>query len=80
MNNRLKGTYQNKIKNFVSNHPIASFKGNMFSRVNTELANKNKGIQCKECEGYGHIQAKCANTRKKNKSYTVTWSDEESEK
>ena len=32
-----------------------------------------------ECEGYGHIQTKCANTRKKKKSYTATWSDEEFE-
>ena len=40
---------------------------------------KSKGIQCKECEVYGHIQVECANTRKKNKSYIVTWSDEESE-
>ena len=49
----------------------------MFSGVNTEPTNKSKGIQCKECEGYGHIQAECANTCKKKKSYTVTWSDEE---
>ena len=26
---------------------------------------KNKGIQCRECEGFGHIQAECANVIKK---------------
>ena len=38
-----------------------------------------KGIQCRECEGYGHIQSECANTLKKNKkSFTATWSDSDS--
>ena len=78
MNKRLKGTYQTKNTNFASNPFTTSFKGNRFSGVNTEPANKSKGIQCKECKGYGHIQAECANTRKKNKSYIVTWSNEES--
>ena len=52
---------------------------NKFSGVNTKSKNKRKGIQCKECEGYGHIQVECANTRKKNKSYIATWGDEEFE-
>lgn len=34
-------------------------------------------IQCRECEGLGHIQAECVNTLKKNKSDTVSWSDDE---
>ncbi|CAM8880280.1 unnamed protein product [Rhodiola kirilowii] len=33
--------------------------------------NNGKGIQCRECKGYGHIQAECANTRKKKKAYVV---------
>ena len=37
-------------------------------------------IQCRECEGYGHIQSECANTRKKKfKVKTSTWSDEQSD-
>ena len=37
---------------------------------------KNKGIQYRECEGFGHIQAECANVlKKKNKSMNATWSD-----
>ena len=41
---------------------------------------KNKKIQCRECEGFGHIQAECANTlKKKNKSMNSTWSDGDSD-
>ncbi|CAM8893205.1 unnamed protein product [Rhodiola kirilowii] len=40
--------------------------------------NKGKGIQCRECEGFGHIQAECINTQKKN-AYAVSWSDSESD-
>ena len=35
--------------------------------------------KCRECGGYGHIQAEWANTKKKNRSYMVTWSEDESE-
>ncbi|CAM9000028.1 unnamed protein product [Rhodiola kirilowii] len=38
--------------------------------------NKGKGIQCKECEGYGHIQAECVNTCKKKNAYN--WNNSES--
>ncbi|KAI3443888.1 hypothetical protein Pfo_000553 [Paulownia fortunei] len=41
---------------------------------------KNRRIQYRECEGFGHIQAECANTLKwMDKSLTTTWTDEESE-
>ncbi|CAM8960832.1 unnamed protein product [Rhodiola kirilowii] len=42
---------------------------------------RTKGIQCRECEGFGHIQAECANTLKKknSKSLNVSWSDDETE-
>ncbi|CAM8966753.1 unnamed protein product [Rhodiola kirilowii] len=40
--------------------------------------NKGKGIQCKECEGYGHIQAECVNTHKMKNVYAGNWSDSES--
>ena len=52
-------------------------KGNTF--IKPSVSNK-KGIQCRECEGFGHIQSECANTLKKNKkSFNVTWSDDETE-
>ncbi|KAI3444057.1 hypothetical protein Pfo_000722 [Paulownia fortunei] len=38
---------------------------------------KDKRIQCRECEGYRHIQSECANTlkKKKGRSLNITWSD-----
>lgn len=30
-----------------------------------DFIQKGKGIQCLECEGFGHIQAECATTLKK---------------
>ena len=47
---------------------------------NFESNAKNKRIQCRECEGFGHIQAEYANTmKKKNKSLNATWSDKDSD-
>ena len=47
---------------------------------NPESSARSKGIQCRECEGFGHIQAECANTlKKKNKSLNATWSDGDSD-
>ena len=35
----------------------------------------NNPIQCRDCEGYDHIQAECANTlKKKSKAMNTTWS------
>ncbi|XP_031106191.1 uncharacterized protein LOC116010828 [Ipomoea triloba] len=46
-----------------------------------ESKNKNKGIQCREFEGFGHIQVECATYLKRKKSMKVTtWSDEECSK
>ncbi|XP_031091039.1 uncharacterized protein LOC115996034 [Ipomoea triloba] len=43
-----------------------------------EVKNKNKGIQCRECEGFGHIQVECATYLKRKKSMkATTWSDED---
>ena len=40
---------------------------------------RNKTIQCRECEGFKHLQAECANNlKKKNKSLNATWSDGDS--
>ncbi|MCI26438.1 gag-protease polyprotein, partial [Trifolium medium] len=37
---------------------------------------QSKGIQCHECEGYGHIRTECATyLKKQKKGLTVTWSD-----
>ncbi|CAM8883833.1 unnamed protein product [Rhodiola kirilowii] len=53
-------------------------KGNQSGDSNHD--NKGKGIQCRDCEGYGHIRAECINTQKKKKNaYAISWSDSESE-
>jgi hypothetical protein len=37
-----------------------------------------KGVQCHECEGYGHIRTECATfLKKQKKSLTVSWSDDD---
>ncbi|XP_062076044.1 uncharacterized protein LOC133780190 [Humulus lupulus] len=41
---------------------------------------KNRGIRCRECDGFGHIQAECANTLKKKKALEAAWSDSDEEK
>ncbi|GAA0154433.1 hypothetical protein LIER_37880 [Lithospermum erythrorhizon] len=47
---------------------------------NGTLQSKGKTIQCRECEGFGHIQVQCPNyVRKQTKSYYSTHSDEESD-
>ena len=53
------------------------FKGKSSSK-NSDFPNNKKRIQCKECEDFGNIQSKCANTRKKKKkALKSTRSDEE---
>ncbi|KAI5680796.1 hypothetical protein M9H77_02023 [Catharanthus roseus] len=41
-----------------------------------DTGQKRKDIKCRECEGYGHIQAKCAHTLKKNRSMNTILSDD----
>ncbi|GAA0143993.1 hypothetical protein LIER_35845 [Lithospermum erythrorhizon] len=39
---------------------------------------RSKGIQCRECEGFGHIQVECPNyVKNQSKSYYTTLSDDE---
>ncbi|CAJ2661891.1 unnamed protein product [Trifolium pratense] len=48
--------------------------------VTEEKSAPNKGVQCHECEGYGHIRTECATfLKKQKKGLTVSWSDEDSE-
>ena len=56
-----------------------TFKGKNSSK-NSYFSNNKKRIQCRECEGFGHIQSECLHTRKKKyKALKLTWSDEESD-
>ncbi|CAM8932466.1 unnamed protein product [Rhodiola kirilowii] len=52
---------------------------NKISAEDSLSENKGKGIQCRECEGFGHIRAECINTQKKKNAYAVNWSDSDSE-
>jgi hypothetical protein len=41
-----------------------------------EMNSHYKGVQCHECEGYGHIRTKCATfLKKQKKSLVVSWLD-----
>jgi len=43
-----------------------------------EKNNRYKGVQCHECEGYGHIRTECATfLKKQKKGMIVSWSNDE---
>ncbi|XP_045799072.1 uncharacterized protein LOC123893185 [Trifolium pratense] len=43
-----------------------------------EKISQSEGVQCHECEGYGHIKAECPTfLKRQRKSLTITWSDED---
>ncbi|CAM8957075.1 unnamed protein product [Rhodiola kirilowii] len=44
-----------------------------------DSSEKGKEIQCRECRGFGHIQAECANTLQKKKAMVANLSDNESD-
>ncbi|XP_045810770.1 uncharacterized protein LOC123905185 [Trifolium pratense] len=43
-----------------------------------EKTSQSEGVQCHECEGYGHIKAECPTfLKRQRKSLAITWSDED---
>ncbi|KAK2387055.1 gag-protease polyprotein [Trifolium repens] len=45
-----------------------------------EKNSQSKGVQCHECEGYGHIRSECGTYQKRQKKgLTVSWSDEDTD-
>ena len=45
-----------------------------------EKSSQGKGVQCPECEGYGHIRSECGTYQKRQKKgLTVSWSDEDTD-
>ena len=55
---------------------LNNFHKNKKSTNTVENKNQSKGIQCRKCEGFGHIQSECAKTlKKKGKSLKTTWGD-----
>ncbi|KAM6576624.1 hypothetical protein CsatB_028461 [Cannabis sativa] len=73
-------------KNYRKNSPaekenlLKRNKGVNFKPGQALTDQKGRGIKCRECDGYGHIQAECANTLKKKKALAATWSDSDEEK
>ncbi|CAM8905362.1 unnamed protein product [Rhodiola kirilowii] len=72
-----KGTYPGQSSSSKFQKDGNTQKGNQSGDSNND--SKGKGIQCRECEGFGHIRAECVNTQKKKNAYAVSWSDSESD-
>ncbi|XP_024028294.1 uncharacterized protein LOC112093655 [Morus notabilis] len=72
----------NKKGRFGENSKNRNSQKKNFNSQQFEENERNKEIQCRECEGFRHIQAECANTlKKRNKAATTsTWSDDSDEK
>lgn len=49
----------------------------LWKKKSYEPKQKGKGIHCRECEGFSHIQAECGNTLKKNRFLNTTLSNDE---
>ncbi|XP_024018585.1 uncharacterized protein LOC112090762 [Morus notabilis] len=70
----------NKKGRFGENSKNKNSQKKNFNSQRFEDKKRKEGIQCRECEGFGHVQAKCANTlKKKNKAATASWSDDSDE-
>ncbi|CAM8882475.1 unnamed protein product [Rhodiola kirilowii] len=72
-----KGTDSGQTSKSRFQKDVKSQKWNQSGDLNHD--NKSKGIQCRECEGYGHVRAESINTQKKKNAYAVSWSDSESD-
>jgi hypothetical protein len=55
--------------------------GNTSTKTKTDdKSTQNKGVQCHECEGFGHIRTECGTyLKRQKKGLTVSWSDEDSD-
>ena len=76
LNKQIKGTSQSR-KAHTKSFNFSKFSRNTDENMVGKF--KSKGIECKECGGFGHIQAECTNTKKKNLPYIMTWSEDEYE-
>ena len=46
---------------------------------NASMIDKIRGKICRECRSYDYVQVECSNILKNVRSYSTTWSDEDSE-
>jgi len=57
-------------------HNIREQQDDVNNAETNEKRNQFKGIQCHECDGYGHIRTECATfLKKQKKKLAVSWSD-----
>ena len=77
MNIRMNNTFHTKNMTHASDPFATPQKVHRHPRRNLDQKNKFNRNQCRECEGYNHVPVECSKTRKKNKSYIVTWSNED---
>ncbi|WJX28187.1 beta-glucosidase [Trifolium repens] len=73
-NKILKSVDRRPRKNVQHIQPDFSKQGNTSAKTETD----DKGVQCNECEGYGHIRSECTTyLKKQKKGLSVSWSDED---
>jgi hypothetical protein len=74
-NKILKRVDRRSRRNVQHIQPGISKQGNTSAKTK---ADENKGVQCYECEGYGHVRTERATyLKKQKKGLAVTWSDED---
>jgi len=57
---------------------ISEQQHNVYNIETDDKENQSKGVQCHECEGYGHIRTECATfLKKRKKSLFVSWFNED---
>ncbi|XVF88726.1 hypothetical protein PTKIN_Ptkin19aG0073900 [Pterospermum kingtungense] len=67
------GSFEERIVHLLENLlKHLNNKKNRSDDLNNDKKMKNKGIKCRECEGYRHIQVEYANTLRKKKSLNAT--------
>jgi hypothetical protein len=79
----LLGRQFNKILKSVDRRPrrnVQHIQSDISKQGNTSAKSEtdDKGVQCHECEGYGHIRSECTiYLKKQKKGFSVYWSDED---
>ncbi|KAG9453441.1 hypothetical protein H6P81_006345 [Aristolochia fimbriata] len=48
-----------------------------YTLAKDDSTQKKRGIQCHECDGFGHVRSECPSKRRN--SYAISWSDDETE-
>ncbi|KAK2388682.1 gag-protease polyprotein [Trifolium repens] len=78
-NKILKNVDRRPRRNVQHIQPDISKQGNTSAKTKAyDKTNQSKGVQCHECEGYGHNRSECATyLKKQKKGLSVYWSDED---